>query len=227
MFKLFKYDISIQIRSGFWTVYTVIGIVYILILVNLPVDIRDDVAVYLIYSDTSVLGLIFVGALVLLEKQQGVLQSMSVTPLKLNKYIFSKVLSLTILSIIISSAVWIIPQKSLHGYVLLLPPLIFSSFINTMFGIGFASGVSTFNQFIARVLLGSLIFIVPVIPMLVLKGTGWLIIFPMNATIDMFIRITEGSFSDIQLIDMLILLFWSVMVTLFSRRQFQKHNFFI
>lgn len=88
MLKLFKYDISIQLRSGYWTVYGIIGLIYILILVNLPVNIRDDVAIFLIFSDTSVLGLIFVGALVLLEKQQGVLQSLSVTPLKLTDYLF-------------------------------------------------------------------------------------------------------------------------------------------
>jgi len=227
MLKLFKYDINIQLRSGFWTVYGIIGLIYILIMVNIPLNIRDEVAVALIFTDTSVLGLIFVGALVLLEKQQGVLQSLSVTPLKLNKYLFSKVLSLTILSAVISSLLWIIPLWSFHGYALLLPGVILSSIVFTLFGIGFAAGTESFNQFLARVFLGSMIFSLPVIPMFFFPETGWLVILPANAALDLFIRITKGTFSLMQLLDMIILIIWVFIMRLFAQKQFQKHNLFI
>lgn len=227
MLKLFKYDISIQLRSGYWTVYGIIGLIYILILVNLPVNIRDDVAIFLIFSDTSVLGLIFVGALVLLEKQQGVLQSLSVTPLKLTDYLFSKVLSLTILSAIISSMVWIIPLGSFQGYALLIAGVVLSSVVFTMFGIGFAAGAESFNQFLARVFLGSMIFTLPVIPMFLFPETGWLVFLPTNAAMDLFIRITKGVFSFMQLLDLLILIIWVFLMTLFAKKQFYKFNLFI
>jgi fluoroquinolone transport system permease protein len=227
MLKLLKYDLNIQLRSGYWTVYGILGVIYILILVNLPPGIRDDVAVALIFTDTSVLGLIFVGALVLLEKQQGVLMSLSVTPLKLNNYLFSKVISLTILSAVISSMLWIVPQWSLKGYSLLLPCVILSSLVFTMFGIGFAAGAESFNQFLARVFLGSLIFSLPVIPIFLFPDAGWLIFLPTNAAMDLFIRITKGTFSVIQLLDLLILIIWVFIMTLFAQKQFHKHNLFL
>ena len=227
MVRLFKYDINIQLRSGYWTVYGIIGLLYILILLNLPVNVRDEVAVFLIFSDTSVLGLIFVGALVLLEKQQGVLQSLSVTPLKLNNYILSKVLSLTVLSVLISSLVWIIPLWSFNGYVIILPGVVLSSIVFTMFGIGFAAGAESFNQFLARIILGSMIFTLPVIPLFLFPDATWLIILPMNAAIDLFISVTKASFSLIQLLDLLILIMWIFIMKKFAFKQFKKYNLFI
>lgn len=227
MLKLIKYDLNIQLRSGYWTVYGIIGIIYILVLVNLPVNIRDEVAVAFIFTDTSMLGLIFVGALVLLEKQQGVLKSLSVTPLKLNNYLYSKVLSLTILSSVISSILWIVPLWSLKGYFLLLPCVILSSVVFTMFGIGFAAGAESFNQFLARVFIGSLIFSLPVIPVFLFPNTGWLVFLPTNAAMDIFISITKKTFSVLQLLDLLILIIWVFIMTLFAQKQFHKYNLFL
>ena len=224
---MLKYDISIQFRSGYWTVYGVIGLIYLLVIVNLPYNIRDDAAVVLIFTDTSALGLIFVGALVLLEKQQGILQSLSVTPLKINNYLFSKVLSLTLLSAIISSILWIVPRWTFHGYALLLAGAVLSSIVFTMFGIGFSAGAESFNQFIARVLAGSMILTFPLIPMLFIQKTTWLIFLPMNAAIDLYIRLLKGTFSVTQLLDLLVLIIWIFIMRIFAQKQFQKHNLFI
>lgn len=227
MLKLLKYDLNIQIRSGYWTVYSVIALVYILIMVNLPLNIRDEVAVGLIYMDTSVLGLIFVGALVLLEKQQGVLQSLSVTPLSLNNYLFSKAISLTILSAVISSLLWIIPLWSFSGYGFILSGVVLSSLAFTLFGLGFAAGAGSFNQFLARIFVGTMVFSLPVLPMIFLPTMKWLIFLPSNAALDLFIRVTKDSFSFVQLLDLLILIIWIFILQIFAEKQFIKHNLFL
>jgi fluoroquinolone transport system permease protein len=227
MLKLFKYDLNIQLRSGYWTVYGVIGLLYIVILVNLPIDIRDEVAVALIFMDTSVLGLIFVGALVLLEKQQGVLSSMSVTPLNPDKYLFSKALSLTLLSSVVSSLIWIIPLWSFKAYGLILPGVIFSSVCFTLFGLGFSAGAGSFNQFIARIMLGSLILTLPLLPMIFIPGTGWLVFLPTNAALDLFLKIISGSFSLFQILDLAILVIWIFIFRLFAQKQFKRNNLFL
>jgi len=177
--------------------------------------------------DTSVLGLIFVGALVLFEKQQGVLQSMSVTPLKLNTYIFSKVISLTILSIVISSLIWIIPLWSLKGYGYIFSGVVLSSVVFTIFGLGFSSGVISFNQYLARIFMGSLIFSLPIVPFIIFPEMVWLIIFPTNAALNLFLQISKGSFSIIQLIDIIILVTWIYIMLKFARKQFKKNNLFV
>lgn len=227
MLKLLIYDISIQWRSGYWSVWGVMGFLYILILLNIPLNVRDEAAVGIIFMDTSVLGLIFVGALVLFEKQQGVLQSMSVTPLKLNTYIYSKVISLTILSTVISSLIWIIPLWSFNGYGYILSGVALSSVVFTIFGLGFTSGVATFNQYLARIFIGSLIFSIPVIPFIIFPEMVWLIIFPTNAALDLFLQISKDSFSIIQLIDIILLGIWIFVMLIFARKQFKKNNLFV
>jgi fluoroquinolone transport system permease protein len=227
MLKLLKYDINIQLRSGYWTVYGVIALVYILVLVNLPLNIRDEVAIGLIYMDTSVLGLIFVGALVLLENQQGVLNSLSVTPVSINKYLFSKALSLTLLSALISSLLWIIPLWSFKGYGFILSGVVLSSIAFTLFGLGFAAGASSFNQFLARIFIGAMVFSLPVLPMVFLPNTGWLIFLPSNAALDLFIRVTKDSFSVVQLLDVMILIIWIFILRIFAEKQFIRHNLFL
>jgi fluoroquinolone transport system permease protein len=227
MLKLIKYDINIQLRSGYWTVYGIVGFIYILILFNFPLSIRNEIAAYLIFTDTSVLGLIFVGALVLFEKQQGVIQSMSVTPLKLNQYLFSKVISITILSVIVSSLIWIIPLWSFKGYFLILPGVILSSVIFTLFGIGFTAGADSFNKFLARVFLGSMIFLFPIILVFLFPRAVFLIVLPMNAIVNLFVSITKETFSYLQLLDILILIIWGYIMLLFAQKQFRKFNLFI
>lgn len=227
MLKLLVYDINIQWRSGYWSVYGIMGILYIIILLNVPINIRDEAAVGIIFMDTSVLGLIFVGALVLFEKQQGVLQSMTVTPLKLNTYIFSKVISLTLLSTVVSTIIWIIPLWSLKGYGYILSGVILSSVVFTIFGLGFSSGVNSFNQYLARIFVGSLIFSFPVFPYIIFPEMIWLIIFPTNAALDLFLQVSKGSFTIIQIIDIILLVIWIFVMLLFARKQFKKNNLFI
>jgi len=227
MLKLLKYDINIQWRSGYWSVYGIMGFLYILILLNIPSSIRDEAAVAIIFMDTSVLGLIFVGALVLFEKQQGVLQSMSVTPLKLNTYIYSKVLSLTLLSLVISSLIWIIPLWTFRGYGYILSGVALSSVVFTIFGLGFTSGVTSFNQYLARIFMGSLIFSLPVFPFIIFPEITWLIIFPTNAALDLFLQTLNGTFSLIQIMDIILLVIWTFIMMIFARKQFRNNNLFV
>ena len=54
----------------------------------------------LLFFDPAVIGIVFVGALVLFEKTENVLQALVITPMKTDDYLLSKVISLTILSLI-------------------------------------------------------------------------------------------------------------------------------
>ena len=227
MLKLVLYDLNIQWRSGYWTVYSVIGLLYIIVLLNIPLSVRADVAIWLIYMDTSVLGLTFVGALVLFERQQGVLQSISVTPLRLNIYILSKVFSLTILSSVVSSLIWIIPIMTLKGYPVIFTGVVLASVVFTIFGLGFSAGVVSFNQYLARIFLGSMIFSLPVIPFLLFQEMKWLIFFPTNSVLDLFLSISKGYFTFVQAADILLLIFWIFVMMKFAQRQFRKHNLFL
>ena len=77
MKELLKKEITLQWRQGFWLVYFVVSAIYVIVLFNVPLEKRMMVSLILILSDTTMLGVIFMGALVLLEKQQLVIHSRS------------------------------------------------------------------------------------------------------------------------------------------------------
>lgn len=98
-----KQDIVFQYRHGFYYAYLLVTIVYILLLKYPPTKYQDDFLVIIIFSDTSLLGYFFIGGIILLEKGQGILNNLFITPLRLYEYIISKSISLTLLAVIAST----------------------------------------------------------------------------------------------------------------------------
>ena len=61
---------------------------------------QNQVHSLLLFFDPALIGILFVGALVLFEKSENVLQALVVSPMKTDDYLLSKIISLTILSLI-------------------------------------------------------------------------------------------------------------------------------
>ena len=77
----FKADVLFQIKQGFYFVYVILAILYLIVLSQLGQDIVKIVLPIITYIDPSVLGLFFIGGVVLLEKEQGILALLYVSPL--------------------------------------------------------------------------------------------------------------------------------------------------
>lgn len=69
-------NIKFQFRHGFYLVYLVISLSYLAILKILSEEFARKAFVLLIFSDISILGLFFVGAIVFLERDQGIMQTL-------------------------------------------------------------------------------------------------------------------------------------------------------
>ena len=95
-------DIKFQLKHGFYGIYAVVSIIYLIVLSFLPNEYLKYVLPTLIYSDPSGLGLFFFGGIVMLEKMQGIINYIVVTPLTTREYILSKVISLTLLAVVVS-----------------------------------------------------------------------------------------------------------------------------
>ncbi|HBF6649319.1 TPA: ABC transporter permease, partial [Clostridioides difficile] len=91
-------DIKFQFKYGFYFLYLFLSIIYICIINVFPTFMREKIAIIMIYSDPAAMGLFFMGAIVLLEKSQRVLNSLAVSPVKVSEYILSKVISLGVIS---------------------------------------------------------------------------------------------------------------------------------
>jgi fluoroquinolone transport system permease protein len=114
-----------------------------------------------VFSDPSVLGLFFIGGIILMEKGQGVLMVLVVSPLRSWEYILSKVISLAIVSVLAAFAITYFTYYPTVNWWLLLVSTILTSGIFTLLGIMINAGCNTVNQYMLKTIPYMMLFILP------------------------------------------------------------------
>ena len=71
VYQALKADLSFQMKQGFYAIYLVISVMYIVVLYCFPMDLRKIIAPLCAYSDPAIVGMLFTGAQLMLEKNQG------------------------------------------------------------------------------------------------------------------------------------------------------------
>lgn len=100
--SLIMTNIKFQMKYGFYFLYAVFTVLYLFVLSLVPSDMSEITVELLIFSDPAVMGLFFMGAIVLLERNQRVIESLAVSPVCFEEYLIGKVVSIGIISIAVS-----------------------------------------------------------------------------------------------------------------------------
>jgi len=149
-------DIRFQFKQGFYLVYLLLTLVYMVVLARLPREWESVAVPLTVFSDPSMVGFFFIGAIVMLEKVQGVLQYVTVTPLRSIEYLLAKVISLTLVAltagVLITLATY---QDSLNWAVLLVGITLTSSFFVA------AANCTTMNQYFIKMIPYMLLIVLP------------------------------------------------------------------
>ena len=183
----------------------------------------------LLFFDPAVIGIMFVGALVLFEKSENVLQALVITPMKVDDYLLSKITSLTILSII--SATIFMTLLSVFGEVdfnilFLALGLILTSILLILLGFIMVSGVKSLNEYLLAMIVAFLGLTFP--PMLHLSGLYENVIFYLWPTQASF-TLLKGVFSTTGLESWEIAygifyqIIWIVLLYLLAKKAFYKY----
>ncbi|UOE76743.1 hypothetical protein [Parageobacillus thermoglucosidasius] len=97
----------------------------------MPLDVRKYAAPVIVLMDPATVGFFIVGAAVLLERSQGVLDPLFVAPAQLQYYICSKALTLGLLGVVSGEAMLVFASNRLEGLavakmlnLVLLPPIV-------------------------------------------------------------------------------------------------------
>ena len=220
---LLKKEITLQWRQGFWLVYFVFTAIYVTVLLNIPEKNRMLVSLILILSDTTMLGIIFIGALVLLEKQQAVIQSLFVTPLEPSQYIWSKTISLSLIAVCMSMLVYL-PVWHFTAYTLLLLACIaFTAGTFVLLGLGLAARVDTINQYFGLIMGASMLLILPVLPYLLLEQHPVFLFLPYVASLDLMLGARESLPLWRIFLDIILLLAWGYLAYKFALRRVTRY----
>jgi fluoroquinolone transport system permease protein len=183
----------------------------------------------LLFFDPAIIGIMFVGALVLFEKSENVLQALVITPMETNDYLLSKIIALTILSMI-SASIFVI-LLNVFGNVdfnvaYLVLGIILTSVMLILVGFIFVSRLKSINEYLLAMVLMFLGLTFP--PMLQLSGLYENVIFylwPTQASFTLFIGVFNGVSLEFWEIAYGILyqIIWIGLLYYFAKKAFYKH----
>ncbi len=148
LYKLIHADIRFQYKYGFYFLYTVFTLFYIFLIGVIPQEWKKTVSAVLIYSDPAAMGLFFMGAIVLLEKSQRVLDSIAVSPVSVREYIAAKVVSLCVIGVLVGTILAISANN--QNIFLTICGLTLSSVLFSLVGIIIAVKINSLNQFVVE-----------------------------------------------------------------------------
>lgn len=201
---LVKGDIGFQFKYGFYFLYLFFTAIYIGLLFALHVSWREKAALLMIFTDPAALGLYFMGAIILLEKSERVLDSIAISPVKPVEYVLSKLLSISIIStmvgILIGMAGGVISNVFYFCAGVFLGSCLFSAV-----GLIIAANIPTLNAFIIATIPASLFINVPAIAYLFGFKTNWMILHPGVSIIELCANGQNA------LIALLVLILWTAL----------------
>jgi len=208
-------DVKFQFKYGFYFVYLVFTAIYISLIILFPPSWREKAAAIMIFSDPAAMGLFFMGAIVLLEKSERVLNSIAVSPVKKGEYIFSKVISIGIISTIVGMFIALTAHSS-NLHVVALGIFLGSSFF-TLLGLIVAANISSLNQFLVATVPIEIICFLPPIWYIFGYDKTFMLIHPGC----ILIRFISGNTEQLLLL-LIILIIWIGLIYIVAHKYIKK-----
>lgn len=143
---LILWEMRLQRKHGFYAVYALLSVFYILVLYVLPAAWRPIAGAVMIVSDPATMGLFFMGAIVLLEKSQRVLPALAVSPVRCREYLVAKLVSLGGISLLVALVLAVVAGVRPVWPVLVGTALLSATF--TLAGVLVATKTPTLNSFL-------------------------------------------------------------------------------
>lgn len=171
LWKAIKADMLFQLKQGFYLVYVFIAFMYLVLLSFLPEKIFLIATPLVVFSDPSILGLFFIGGIILLEKGQGVLTVLVVSPLRTAEYILAKVISLGLISVFAAVAITFFSGYQQVNWFVLVTSVLLTSAVFTFTGIMINAGCNTVNQYLLKTIPWMLLLTLPCITIIGFPGS--------------------------------------------------------
>lgn len=210
--KAIKSDFLFQLREGFFIIYFAISIIYLLILSVLPADYLPIVLPILIFSDPAGIGLFFIGGIIMLERKQGIINYLIVTPLLVKEYIISKAITLSTLAVVVSLIVTIFTSitNSVNYFVLITSTFLTANFF-TFIGILIVLNCTNLNEYFVKIIPWMILLSIPCLSLMGIPYGELFNIIPSVASIQLIF----GAFHDISLMKYVILTVYMVIINIY------------
>lgn len=219
----FKNDIKIQFKYGFYTVYLIVTVIYIIILKNIQEEFVSKTLTFIIFSDPSFLGFLFIGAIILFEKSENTIDFLTATPLRIHEYILSKVLSLSFLSFIASLVIIFAVVGIKFNFFILLIAIILTSSFFTLLGIFAVSKMNNINEYLIWSVFYLSIFSIPVISFFEIFNSSIFFLIPTHSSLNLFSMLFSETSLIKAIISIFLLIIFNLLIYYFTYKRFYKY----
>ena len=221
---MLKWDVILQFRYKIIHLSILSVIIYYMSLIAIPSMNTTEFKTLYLFMDPTLIGIMFVGALVLFEKTENTLQALTVTPMETRTYFLSKIISLTILSIV-SGFLFVFLSHGFHfQYFYMIAGIVLTSIFLILLGFLLVARCRGINEYLGMMMMAFLLLFVP--PLLDISGIYKNVIFylwPSQASFLLF----NGVFGTVSFSDtiyaLVYLIIWIVGCYVLAKKAFYKY----
>lgn len=221
---MLKWDVILQSRYKIIHLSILSVIIYYMSLVAVPsINTIEFKTLYLV-MDPTLIGIMFVGALVLFEKTENTLQALIVTPMETRTYFFSKIISLTVLSLVSGFLFVFLAHGIQFHYLYMIAGIVLTSIFLILLGFLMVARCKSINEYLGLMILAFLLLFVP--PLLDISGIYEHVVFylwPSQAAFLLF----DGVFGTVSFFDtaysIIYLTIWIIGFYVLAKKAFYNH----
>lgn len=182
---MLAWDVRLQFRYGFYAVYALLTVIFIIGLRAIGPELRTDAAVLLIATDPTLLGFYFIAALVLFEKEEGVLAALVTSPLGNRGYLASKTISLSLLAVVVAIVVAVLGHGSTStpGLVVLIVGVALSASLFILIGFVAVARFDSINEYFISAVGWGTILVLPLFGYVGFVETWLFYLLPTQSTL--------------------------------------------
>ncbi|MBN1280037.1 MAG: ABC transporter permease [Candidatus Thermoplasmatota archaeon] len=221
---LLKWDVILQARYKIIHLSLISVIVYWLAVVAIESMNTTQYKTMFLFFDSTLIGIMFVGALVLFEKTENTLQALTVTPMQTRTYFLSKIISLTVLSVLSAHLFILLVHGIDFQYFYLIIGIVLTSILLILIGFILVARCNSLNEYLLLMMLAFVLLFLP--PLLDISGIYTNVLFylwPSEASFLLF----QGIFDSLSLTDTLYAIVylsaWIVACYYLAKKAFYKH----
>ncbi|MBE2197293.1 MAG: ABC transporter permease [Anaerolinea sp.] len=176
-----RWDMRLQFRHGFYYAAAFVAVLFIIGLHYLPAVYWPLAMPVLVMGNMTMNTFYFMAALVLLEKDDGVLEGLVLTPLRQGEYLWAKLLSLALLTLVENGVIVTAVVGTQYNPLLLAAGILLLSFINALYGFMVVIRYESVNSFIFPSVFWTMLLSLPFLQYFGLVNTPLVYLHPVQA----------------------------------------------
>jgi fluoroquinolone transport system permease protein len=186
LLHIMRQDLLLLHRNKILIVAALISLVYVMLVKGIASFMDPSkIVVLVIFNDPALLGFLFVGVMVLFERNENTLEALSVTPFKPISYFWSKTIVLAFISLVCSFAMCLALEKSI-GVIHFFFAVTFCTLQFTFLGFILVARESLFTRFILKAVVWLILLSLPFFSYFGLVDGKWLFWMPTAFDLQLF-----------------------------------------